>query len=369
MIERASTPTETEKTFVPRRDAILEQFRSYTTQYITQPYLSHPDEPHSLRLRHTASELGGKTDATLKDRGTIVGEGLARIEVEAPISESRFSYYQQTDKLPRITKIRRSPIDAIDIDYYPGGYTHIESEDPAAWNRFLDEFHLSDDDFIDVTGAQFADNEWRAHYHYRLNHGGRDAWKPAPPLDLSEIETDILGARGEKPTLVALGGRSGSGKSTIIKQLQTRFAERGISTATISTDDYNHGKTILHALSGGTWENYDSNNTYDLPLCQAHLALLATGTVVPQYQFDFKTEERVVNGKLQPADVVFVEGIKAHHPDIRELADLYYEMPTSLATSIGRRIMRDLTERPRFDPSANLAYYLEYAEPEYQALL
>ena len=43
-------------------------------------------------------------------------------------------------------------------------------------------------------------------------------------------------------------------------------------------------------------------------------------------------------------------------------------MTTPLATCIGRRLLRDIAERPEFaDPATSLGYMLSEAEPAYRA--
>jgi uridine kinase len=355
---------ETEQKFLPLFPEKLDRFRLGAVA-IEQVYLSHPSENFHLRLRRT--ESGGNTtyNATLKDAGTMTETGLKRLEVTGKISAERFDFYNQD--VPVIRKWRAEPYPDISIDFFEDGHIHVESENPQSWRRFTVDQGL-ENDFIDATGDNTVDNEWRAHYTYESQHDGHVALLPNPDLNLDEVEADILRLRTQKHQLVSIGGRSGSGKSTLVKQMRQRLHKKGVTTALISTDDYNHGNTHLYKMSGGQWENYDASDTYDLSLCQSHLGQLASGLAVPRHRFDFISEEPVINGEIQPADVTFVEGVKAHHPAFREQADLYYEMPTPLATCIGRRIMRDLTERPRFSPEQNLAYYLEYTEPEYRKL-
>ena len=93
------------------------------------------------------------------------------------------------------------------------------------------------------------------------------------------------------------------------------------------------------------------------------------GAPIRRRQFDFATSEPMYYGDTAaPSDqsVLFVEGLWARH-DKFDLADLTFEVETPVATSIGQRITRDLVTRPEFaDPSANLGYYLEHAEPTYR---
>jgi uridine kinase len=78
--------------------------------------------------------------------------------------------------------------------------------------------------------------------------------------------------------------------------------------------------------------------------------------------------EPVLTGTIEPTDVIIIEGIYAQAPEITKGSDLQYEMTTPLATCIGRRLLRDIAERPEFaDPATSLGYMLSEAEPAYRA--
>ena len=77
--------------------------------------------------------------------------------------------------------------------------------------------------------------------------------------------------------------------------------------------------------------------------------------------------EPVYEGIIAPSNVVIIEGIYALSPDITKQDELRYEMTTPLATCIGRRLLRDMRERPEFaDPVKSLGYMLREAEPAYR---
>lgn len=356
---------ETEQTFLPLfPQKVIDAFAWQADQDIEQIYLSHPSEEYNLRIRNS----DGAYTPTLKSKGYQTTAGLQRIEVNGTMTKDRFNFYNQN--VPTIHKLRAKPQAHIDIDFFDDGHVHVESENPAAWLRFIRE-HNMENDFVEVTGDRIVDNEWRAHREFRMKNNGREALVPRPDIDLNETSANILRIHGDKnPTIVAVGGRSGSGKSTLVRQIRQQLHDAGRTTAVISTDDYNYGNTHLHKIGGGKWDNYDSNETYDLTLCRAHLSRLACGFVIPRHIYDFYSKEPRVDGSIQPADVIFIEGIKAPHPDFRKLVDLYIEVPSSLALSIGRRVIqRDILERPLFSPDQNLTNYLHYTEPEYQSLL
>lgn len=366
---------ETEKTYIPRDPALLDRFLDHTAKSIQQPYLSHPSEQFSLRLRHTGSKKGTKIDTTLKSRGEIVTDGLSRDEFTAPITLSRYGYYRDFD-LPAVRKRRSSPLDAIDVDFYADGYRHIESEDPVAWNRFLDEFGFSADDFIDVTGEIFTDNEWRAHQSYRREHGGHEALVP-----YREFETEIaldsilqyaksrLQISRARIPVVRIYGRSGSGKSYYLDQLRARLSEQGVPSNVISTDNYNIGITEMTRRNGGEHPtDFEDVAIYNLPAVEKDVMSWLRGDSIRERTFDFETSEPVVRSHLpapQNGSVLFVEGLWARHSAF-DHADLSFEVETPMATCIGRRILRDVVSRPEFSPEANLGYYVEHVEPSYR---
>jgi len=357
---------ETEQTFLPLfPEKITAAFSYQADKIIDQVYLSHPSEEYNLRIRRI--NIDKKFTPTLKNKGVQTKDGLQRKEINGTMTSDSFWAYAKD--VPRVHKVRATPHENIDIDFFDDGHIHVESENPESWQRFIRE-HEMENDFIEVTGDRIVDNEWRAHREYRANNKGREALVPKPDLNADEVNANILRTHREKGQVtVAVGGRSGSGKSTLVRQLRQQLHEIGLTTGVISTDDYNYGNTHLYRIGGGHWENYDSNETYDLALCRAHLGRLASGLIIPRHVYDFASNEPLVQGRVQPSDVLFVEGIKAHHSDFRQLADLYIEVPTSLATSIGRRVIqRDIIERPLFSPEQNLTNYLKYTEPEYQAL-
>lgn len=230
---------ETEKTYRPRSEQLLERFRSETGKQITQPYLSDPSEPFSLRLRRTITSDGSaKLETTLKSAGEIVADGRSRAEYPGSITTERFDYYTASE-LPTVRKRRISPLEAIDIDFFESGDVHVESEDPAAWNRFLDHFELRADEFDDVTGL-VPDNELLAHINYRRDHGGRSAFSAYRPFDtdialeaiLPYAKSAIQLSRKPLP-IVRVYGRSGSGKSHYLATLREKLAAHNVSSAVL----------------------------------------------------------------------------------------------------------------------------------------
>lgn len=356
---------EVEQKFLPVSVELLDSFRESAVP-IEQIYLSYPSEPYSLRIRETLKNGEPKYKATLKDSGVLTDHGIDRLEIEADVDANIYNFYRRLGR-PAVRKLRAEPIDGIVIDYFDDGHVHAESEDPAAWREFLDTYNLHQN-FTEITGNPIADNEWRAYDGYRRAHG-EELSLPDSNLTAKMILSDITEHQKlATTTVVRISGRSGSGKSTLVREVKQQLESLGISPITLSTDDYHRGKALLTYLNKGEkWINWDSPTVYDLAALRLDVARLRDGGPIHARRFDFASEEPEMSGVIESAPVILLEGIYAGSHQLHDVSDLAYEVPTPLATCIGRRIMRDLVERPQFaDASQNLRYSLEYAEPEWQ---
>jgi len=356
--------TEIERKFIPVFPEKLTEFHEIARP-IEQFYLSHPSEEFNLRLRETFDEDGQlRYGAALKDRGKITDAGLTRLEVEVEISPELYHYYR--NDMPTVRKLRAHVNNGVEIDFYDDGHVQLESENPIAWTGFTDRYG---DAFVDMTGDRIVDNEWRAHMKYRQEHDGHEALAPSPELDSDEIVRDILACcQASSPVFVKLCGRSGSGKSTVVREIQEKLANYQLASDVVSTDDYHRGTKWLREYNGGQeWTEWDAEIVYDTAAMAENLTCLQNGETIPRRAIDWSEAEPIKNGKIQPVPVIIIEGIYAGAKDFDSLSALTYDMPTPLATCIGRRLLRDLRERPQFaNPERSLKYILEQAEPAWR---
>lgn len=359
---------EIEKKYVPLFPETLNRFRADAVP-IEQLYLSHPFEPFSLRLRETFRDSKPVYSATLKDRGQLTADGIDRLEIETEISEEAYLYYKNLG-FPTLRKLRAEPYKNIVIDWFEDNHVQIEAEHPMSMTGFVDQHRLVAKHFSDHTGDKFVDNEWRAHEGFRRGHNGDEALSPPPEFDPERVAEQIWRRVQAGECIVTIAGRSGSGKSTAIAEIRSLLTQNGVRSIVLSTDNYNRGRTWLENYSGKKWDNWDAPIVYDLELLQADLRQLMSGEDIPQRCLNFETEEPIIGGVFKPAPVILVEGIYANHPSFAQVAELRYEISTPLATCVGRRLLRDVKERPGFaDPSYNLRYILEVAEPSYKRQL
>ncbi len=356
-------PYEIERKFVPVFPESLEPFRE-NSRPIEQYYLSNPKEPFSLRFRETLTADGGLVyEATLKDSGIVDEDGVRRLEVTTSVDEALYQYYR-SEETPLVRKLRAEPRPGITIDYYEDGSVQVESEDEAEWLAFRRDHG---DAFAEVTGDTSSTNEWKAHLSFRHANDGREALPMPTDLKPDDIVNDIV-RQSQTPSVVHIGGRSGSGKSTIVREVQQKLERIGLTSVVMSTDEYHRGATWLREYNGGEpWTHWDDEIVYDTQTMAADLARLLSGQAIHARGIDWTVAEPVITGVINPVDVIIIEGIYAQSPDITRETDLSYEMTTPLATCVGRRLLRDLVERPQFaDPAASLSYMLREAEPAYR---
>lgn len=355
---------EVERKFLPLFPEQLEIYRA-SSQPIEQFYLSHPTEPFSLRLRESLVDGELRYEATLKDTGTIGARGIDRMEITAPVSPEIYALYRSPDT-PIIRKLRAEARPGVTIDFYDDGSVQVESENELEWRLFVAEHG---DMFVETTGDRASNNEWRAHVSFRCANGGREVFTPQTELDPDDIVRDIQYQLAlNQLATVHIGGRSGSGKSTIVREVRAKLDALGISSTVLSTDDYHRGNSwLVEHNDGEPWVHWDEPVVYDTKAMAADLANLRAGQYIYQRQIDWTTVEPHFPGVIEPCDAIIIEGIYARSPDITSEGDLNYEMTTPLATCIGRRLLRDLRERPQFaDPVKSLGYMLAEAEPAYR---
>lgn len=363
--------TETERKFalLDGHDAAKYAHMREKALPIRQIYLSHYEETYSLRVREKTDETGQTTyTATLKDKGTVTPNGLERMEIETEISAEAFHHYDRQHIYPDIHKLRYSPEPGIDYDFlsiFSDNDMRLEIENPER----IDEIMINHADAVEVTDHRLGSNEFLAHLLFRRVFGDDEPLRPRPDLRPADAIRDIKEqlAAGNTP-IVKVYGRSGSGKSTFVREVAEGL---GTPSIVLSTDDYNHGKTYLDAITGDVWTDFESPDTYDTALMADDLARLLRGESVNGRTFDFVSQEPVMTDIIMPTPVIFIEGIHANSPDFDRFDTLAYELPTSAAESAARRILREFSgERDQSafpTPESLLRYIIEKVEPSYQS--
>ncbi len=144
---------------------------------------------------------------------------------------------------------------------------------------------------------------------------------------------------------IGIAGGTGSGKTTLMKNIVSRF---GDDVTVISHDNYYKRRDDL------TYEercaiNYDEPAAFDTDLMVEHLAKLRSGETISCPVYDFTVHNRSEETlTIVPKRVIIVEGILIFADQgLRELMDIKIFVDTDTDVRLCRRIKRDVNKRGR----------------------
>ena len=133
---------------------------------------------------------------------------------------------------------------------------------------------------------------------------------------LAKIAEEIASREGVK--LVLLAGPSSSGKTTSCKRLSIQLAVNGLKPLQISLDDYFVDRDKTPKDENGDFD-FESIYALNLDLLNEQFNALFRGEEVELPKYDFPSGKSVKSGKklkLEPNDVLVVEGIHALNPEL-----------------------------------------------------
>ena len=164
-----------------------------------------------------------------------------------------------------------------------------------------------------------------------------------------------------KPLVIGVAGGSGSGKSTVARNVATALGDA--SVAFIDMDAYyvDHGHLPLEARKQVNW---DHPNAFDWEHLVRQLSQLAQGEAIDKPTYDFVAHARGADVvRIPPADVIVVDGILLFvDARVRELCDVKVFVDADADVRLIRRIRRDMARRGR--PLAEiLDQYLATVQP------
>ena len=164
-----------------------------------------------------------------------------------------------------------------------------------------------------------------------------------------------------KPILIGITGGTGSGKSTIAKEIFETFG--GNQIAMMQQDAYYKDQSHL-TMEERTKTNYDHPKAFDNTLLVEHLKELAKGNSIEKPIYDFTVHNRAKETvTVEPKEIIIVEGILVLEDErIRDLLDIKVYVDTDADVRIIRRLLRDMEERGRTVQSV-IEQYLSVVRP------
>ncbi len=149
-----------------------------------------------------------------------------------------------------------------------------------------------------------------------------------------------------KPLIIGIAGGSGSGKSTVARNVADSLT--ALSVAFIDMDAYYRNFANL-SLAERRRVNWDHPDAFDYDLLTDHLARLADRKPIEKPVYDFVTHLRspeVVT--VQPSDVIVIDGILLFVDErARELCDVKVFVDADADIRLIRRLQRDISTRGR----------------------
>ena len=152
-----------------------------------------------------------------------------------------------------------------------------------------------------------------------------------------------------KIPVIAFGGGSGSGKTTICKLIDEEFPNK---VTILSLDNYyKNGKVDEY---GNIVTDFDHPDSLDLELFEEDIVKLKNGKTIRVPIYDFKTHKRQKKTiEVKPATIIIIEGILIYMIKHLELYDLKIYIDADMDIRYRRRSTRDQKERGRTIDSIN----------------
>ncbi len=172
-----------------------------------------------------------------------------------------------------------------------------------------------------------------------------------------------------KPLIIGIAGGSGSGKSTVARNVAQALHTE--SVAFIDMDAYYVNYAHL-SLAERRKINWDHPDAFDWELLVSQLERLGTGAPIDKPVYDFVSHTRSDRTVAVPAaDVVVIDGILLlSDPRVRDLCDVKVFVDADPDIRLIRRIRRDMSRRGRpLDEILNQymttvqPMHLEFVEP------
>lgn len=168
----------------------------------------------------------------------------------------------------------------------------------------------------------------------------------------------------DRPISIGITGGTGSGKSTIAREIYKQFD--GTCIAMLEQDSYYKDQSNL-SYEERIKTNYDHPDAFDTSLLVEHLNLLLEGQAIEKPIYNFEIHNRVEETvSVEPKEIIIVEGILVLQEKLlRDMLDIKIYVDTDADVRFIRRLVRDINERGRTTDSV-INQYLNIVKPMHE---
>jgi uridine kinase len=147
-------------------------------------------------------------------------------------------------------------------------------------------------------------------------------------------------------TIIGIAGGSGSGKTTVVKQIVKALPPR--CAAVVPLDSYYNDTTGMTPEERAAI-NFDHPDAFDWKLLTEHIKKLKNGEAIEQPTYSYiESNRQKETVHVEPKPVIIIEGIMAlHYKKLRDMMDLKIFVDTDSDVRLIRNIRRDVVERGR----------------------
>lgn len=167
----------------------------------------------------------------------------------------------------------------------------------------------------------------------------------------------------QKPLVIGIARGSGSGKTTVSKEISKRLpADRVL----ILTEDAYYNDNSALSMDERKKINYDHPNAYDTDLLIEQLQDLLDGKAIEMPTYNFNILSRAKDTiHVEPADIIILEGILVlASEELRKFMDIKLFVDADDDIRFIRRLQRDTQERGR-SIDWIISQYLATVKPSY----
>ncbi|KAL5718047.1 uridine/cytidine kinase [Ranunculus cassubicifolius] len=167
--------------------------------------------------------------------------------------------------------------------------------------------------------------------------------------------------RSRQPFVIGVSGGDASGKKPVCDMIITQLRDQRV--VLVNQDSFYF---TLSADKKIYEYNFDHPDSFDTELLLSCMEKLQAGQAVDIPTYDMKTHRRLATRKVNPSDIIILEGILVlHEHRVRDLMNMKIFVDADSDLRLARRIKRDTVEKGR-DVQAVLNQYDKYVKPGFE---